>query len=289
MFDYISIDFETANEDYASICQVGMAFVKNNEILNTWSSYINPEDDFTNTYIHGITSDMVKNSPNFIDIMPELHSKISNNMVVSYGGFDLTALRQARRKYSLQNYDYKWINVHRMVRRHFVEFSREGFNLENIASYLKIQNERHHDAENDAVVCAKIVNNILLSSQKDINWWSERINKPIFDTNDINQEINIDGDLFGELILFTGTLSRPRHENSILANKIGASVANSVSKKISMLIVGDQDLRRTKGNEFSGKHRAVLDLNRKGCCIKILKESDFLEFLNASGVMERNT
>lgn len=288
MFDYISIDFETANESYASICQIGMAFVKNNEILKTWSSYINPEDDFTNTYIHGITEEMVRSSPKFTDVMPELHDNLLNNMIVSYGGFDIAALRQAKLKYSLPDCDYKWINVHKMVRRHFVEFKRAGFGLENVAMHLKIQNEKHHDAENDALVCAKIVNNILCSSQKDIFWWKERLKRPLVDTNSINQEINFDGDLFGELILFTGTLSRSQHEYAMLANESGASVAKNVSKKISMLVVGEQDLRRTKGNEFSSKHQTVLNLNNKGCSIKILKESDFLELLNISGVMVAN-
>jgi len=57
MSEFITLDFETANSDLSSICQIGLVHFKNGEILKKWGSLIDPEDDFDfmNISIHGIT------------------------------------------------------------------------------------------------------------------------------------------------------------------------------------------------------------------------------------------
>lgn len=53
--EFIAIDVETANADMASICQIGIAKYKDGELVDEWSSLIDPEDyfDFINIDIHG--------------------------------------------------------------------------------------------------------------------------------------------------------------------------------------------------------------------------------------------
>jgi DNA polymerase-3 subunit epsilon len=83
------------------------------------------------------------------------------------------------------------------------------------------------------------------------------------------------GRLAGEVIVFTGFLSVHRGEAASLAAAAGCAVADSVTKKTTILVVGDQDLRLTKGQEKSGKHRRAEELMSQGGALRIVRESDF--------------
>jgi DNA polymerase-3 subunit epsilon len=75
--------------------------------------------------------------------------------------------------------------------------------------------------------------------------------------------------------VFTGALSIPRHQAAELAARAGCNVESSVTKRTTLLIVGDQDLRKLSGHERSSKHRKAEQLIAKGYPIRILGESDF--------------
>jgi DNA polymerase-3 subunit epsilon len=48
-----------------------------------------------------------------------------------------------------------------------------------------------------------------------------------------------------------------------------------VTKKTTLLVVGDQDIKKLGGNEKSSKHRKAEELIQQGHAIRILCESDF--------------
>src|SRR3546814_12913925 len=66
-----------------------------------------------------------------------------------------------------------------------------------------------------------------------------------------------DGDsaLLGETIVFTGALVLPRRDAADRAHALGAAVEPGVTKKTTMLVVGDQDLSKLAGPQKSSKHR----------------------------------
>jgi len=43
---FVAIDFETANADLASICQVGVVTFEEGRVVESWGSLINPLDYF---------------------------------------------------------------------------------------------------------------------------------------------------------------------------------------------------------------------------------------------------
>lgn len=93
----------------------------------------------------------------------------------------------------------------------------------------------------------------------------------------MKQDGNPDGALFGECVAFTGALRVPRHEAAALAAKVGCSVAAAVSKKISILVVGDQDIAKLRpGEDRSSKHRLAEKRIADGRPIRILGEMDFM-------------
>ena len=89
----------------------------------------------------------------------------------------------------------------------------------------------------------------------------------------------MDGALFGETIVFTGSLVIPRHEAADMAAEAGCGVTDNVSKKVTMLVVGAQDRSRHKGYKKTSKLRKAEALIENGLNIQILSESDFLELL----------
>lgn len=85
-----------------------------------------------------------------------------------------------------------------------------------------------------------------------------------------------DGPLIQETVVFTGKLKLSREEAATLASTAGADVADSVTKKTTILVVGDQDLRLTRGQAKSSKHRRAEELIAQGISIRVMGESDFV-------------
>ena len=68
MKDFAAIDFETANSERSSVCSVGVVIVRNNEIVDSFYSLINPEPNYYNywcTKVHGLTSRDTDDAPVF--------------------------------------------------------------------------------------------------------------------------------------------------------------------------------------------------------------------------------
>lgn len=86
-------------------------------------------------------------------------------------------------------------------------------------------------------------------------------------------------------MVFTGALEIPRREAADLAATIGCSVTAGVTKKTSLLVVGDQDVSKLAGKTKSSKHRKAERLISEGQRIRILKESDFRELVMQAQVV----
>lgn len=186
---FLAIDFETANSDLSSICQIGIAEMCNGEVIRQWSSLINPESDFAfwNIKIHGITSDDVATAPTFPEIYEQLKSLLENKIVVSYTFFDKSAFFKAIQKNNLEPLEIIWLDATRIVRNILPTYTDRGYKLQNIASHFSIATKAH-DALNDALTCAVIVNKLLEQSNTSINDWITLSKKPIKRINPIKKE-----------------------------------------------------------------------------------------------------
>jgi DNA polymerase-3 subunit epsilon len=115
----------------------------------------------------------------------------------------------------------------------------------------------------------------------DLEGWLKRVNQPI-SGQVIKQKryLNHEGPLYGEVIVFTGTLELRRADAADMAAKIGFQVESGVTKKTTILVVGNQDIKKLVGQEKSSKHRKAEGLILNGQQIRILGESDFKELIN---------
>lgn len=272
--DFVAVDVETANEDLSSICQIGVVAVEGGKLSNNWESLVNPEDDFSgmNISIHGIDEEKVKDAPTLPVIYDALQRMFCGKVVVSHTAFDRASLRLASAKYALSPIDCQWLDSVRVARRAWPQFASRGYGLANLANEFGIE-FKHHDALEDARACAEIVMRAVSASGMDIEAWMERLKHKNHVV--IARDGSGDGPLAGEVVVFTGALTIPRHTAADLAAQAGAAVATGVTKTTTLLVVGDQDIRRLAGQEKSSKQRKVEKMIMSGLPLRIVTESDF--------------
>lgn len=279
--NFVAIDVETANADYSSICQVGIAEFENGQLISKWSSLVNPDDYFDpfNTSIHGIKESDVEKSPTFDQIYSELSARLANRITVHHMPFDRVAICRACEKYELNILTPKWLDSAKVVRRTWDEFAYRGYGLANIARHLKIT-FNHHDALEDAITAGKIIQEACTLKNVNLADWIDKVNKPI-STIYSGEKLkgSPEGAFYGENIVFTGTLFMTRGEVAKLAADVGCNVTNSVTKETTLLVVGTQDKNRLAGYEKSSKHRKAEELIKKGFQTKILSEQDFKKMI----------
>ena len=278
---FTAVDVETANPDMGSICQIGIARFAGGRLVDEWSTFVDPEDYFddVNVSIHGIEPRMVRGQPKLADIAENLRTYLENTVSVCHTHFDRIALTRGFAKYKLQPIATSWLDSARVVRRAWKDLAWRGYGLANACSRIGYE-FRHHDALEDAKAAGHVMLAALRESQQDLEAWERRVNQPIDPERSssgtaIHRDGDPEGDLFGEIIVFTGALELPRREAADLAASIGCQVAPNVTKKTTILVVGDQDVSKLAGHEKSTKHRKAEQLAVEGHPIRIVRETDF--------------
>lgn len=277
--DFIAIDIETANSDMSSICQIGLVKYSNGKIIDTWVTLVNPNDyfDARNIGIHGITEADCKGAPSFEDVFPILDKYINGGVVAHHMPFDRVSINKTITKYDLPILDTQWLDTAKLARRTWLEVKDRGYGLKNLATNIIGYEFKHHDALEDAKACAVVLCEAMkisnISLDEVITKVSYRVSKS--SSKAIPKDGNPDGSLFGENLVFTGSLEIPRKDASIMASELGCSVKSGVTKSTTMLVVGDQDLTKLAGKHKSSKHLKAELLITNGQLIRIMKESDF--------------
>ncbi len=279
--DFVVIDVETANADFSSICQVGIASFRDGELADAWVSLVNPEDYFSpiNISIHGIDEDQVIDAPTWKAVFQQVACRLQNRIVVSHTPFDRVALARACNRYNLAGCECTWLDSAKVVRRAWPEFSKSGYGLSNVAAHFGID-YRAHDALEDARCAGLLLLRAVAETGISPEQWLTRVEQPIDPAgNGHKRDGDPDGELFGEILVFTGSLSIPRREAADTAAGAGCRVDDGVTKHTTMLVVGDQDLRVLACHDKSSKHLKAEQLIAKGQHIRIIGESDFMRIV----------
>jgi len=274
--EFISIDVETANANMSSICQIGLVKFRDGVEIGCEKYYVNPETWFdpTNIQIHGISDDDVVGQPIFAEIYGKISKLTQSRILVCHTHFDRVALKQACQKYVLAELNCQWLDSARVSRRTWEQFAKKGYGLKNLANHLDIE-FLHHDALEDARTAGKILIKAIEHSGISLDEWLVKVDRG---SEYVSHKRVGDGDgaLIGETVTFTGALQIPRREAADLAAEAGADVAPSVTKKTSLLVVGDQDIERLAGKTKSSKQLKAEKLIAEGREITIIGETDFL-------------
>ena len=94
--EYVVIDTETTGTMKADrIVEIALVAFKGSEVIEEWSTLINPQRDVGKTNIHGITASMVSSAPIFEDVINDIFRIINNRVLVAHNlGFDARMLIQ---------------------------------------------------------------------------------------------------------------------------------------------------------------------------------------------------
>ena len=85
--------------------------------------------------------------------------------------------------------------------------------------------------------------------------------------------------LFGQVVVFTGALSIRRQDAWDAVAACGAVVKESVTKRTTMLVVGDGFTGRDPAEFWSGKAEKAVRWPQKGHRIEVLTEADLVDML----------
>lgn len=157
-FRFVALDVETANNHRGSICQIGLAFVRPDNTIETWSTHIDPvTDDWSCTRIHGITARTVQGAPSFAEILPRLEAILQGLTVFQHSNFDSIAISAACRDAGLPTPDWHWQDSVRVARSAWPELKGNGgHGLASLKRHLNLCFD-HHDAGEDARAAAEVV------------------------------------------------------------------------------------------------------------------------------------
>jgi DNA polymerase-3 subunit epsilon len=94
--EYVAFDVETTGFNKSDrIVEIGLVVFKNDEILEEWSTLLNPQRDVGKSNFHGITASMVSVAPLFEDIINDIFRIIDNRVLVAHQfSFDARMLAQ---------------------------------------------------------------------------------------------------------------------------------------------------------------------------------------------------
>ena len=282
---FVAIDVETANANMASICSIGAAVFDNGVLTDEWYSLIDPQDYFDgmNVSIHGIDQSHVQGAPTFKEAAKHINSLLANNVVVTHTHFDRVAMHQAANNWAIPSPTCKWLDSASVARRTWPEFARSGYGLANVCNHIGYTFE-HHNALEDAKASGQVILAAMQESGLNLDAMLARVLQPIDPSAStgsapIKRDGNQDGPLAGEVIVFTGALGIPRREAADLAASIGCAVGAGVTKKTTLLVVGDTDVTRLAGHSKSSKHRKAEEMAAQGLPIRIIRETDFRELV----------
>jgi len=154
----VAIDFETANAKRSSVCALGLAIIQGQTIVKRTSWLIRPPEllfDPFNTYIHGISVKDVENKPEFYQLWGEIFPFLQGSYLVAHNAsFDMSVLCSILDVYKIPHPPLNYFCTLAIAKR--VWPGLLGYALNKISRHLEIE-FKHHNAEEDAVACAKIV------------------------------------------------------------------------------------------------------------------------------------
>ena len=156
LLHFTAIDFETANTNPDSACALGIAVVEDGRIVERKSWLIRPPtDEFSFTYIHGLTWQQVAGAPDFGELWPQIGPYLTGRKLAAHNArFDLGVFFALIRQYHIGFWRGQAIDSVAVARRIWPELPNHQ--LHTVAAHLNIP-LRHHDACSDANACAEIL------------------------------------------------------------------------------------------------------------------------------------
>lgn len=158
MNNFAAIDFETANQNGASVCAVGVVIVRDGEIADKFYSLIQPEPNYYsywNTQCHGLTQEDTDDAPIFPEVWKNIEPLIEGLPLVAHNRpFDEGCMKKVFRVYQMDYPDYEFHCTLKAARKLYKNLPNHK--LDTVSSFCGYDMRKHHEALDDAYACAII-------------------------------------------------------------------------------------------------------------------------------------
>ena len=277
---FCTIDFETANRDRASVCQVGVVVYENSAIVNKWQSLINPETNFEwnhHTEIHGISQKEVLTSPIFSEVFHKIEEITKGNPVFHKSMFDRQVYEKSAARYGIQISNLNWYDATEIIKEIWVGL--KDYSLGGICDHLSYSYHQH-DALEDAIALGHVLQAALkINGEIDLSKFNKLKNKKsnFIKRDKIKRVASVSGPLNGLMYIFSEVTDKNLLAN--MACEKGANVIDYPTSKVTHLVLGDSLIDGRIGK--TTKWKKVEELNSKGLNIIIMSESSFINYISS--------
>ncbi len=160
--DFVSIDFETATSVRTSACSIGVCEVKDGVVTARRSMLLRPvpfEFNEYNTKIHGITPEMVYDKPTLKEAWEHIKPVLDGKIVVAHNAsFDINVLLSTLDYFGLEYPTFDYLCTVKLSQIAYPDLFSHKLNALADAFGICFS---HHDACDDAYVCAMVLVRIL--------------------------------------------------------------------------------------------------------------------------------
>lgn len=160
---YCVLDIETTGFSFRTekITEVGIMKVKNGEVIDEFSCFVNPEKPIPQRVVEvtNITDDMVKDAETIDKVMPKILEFVGDSVLVAHNAdFDIGFLKYNANELGL-SLDNTYLDTLRLAKDLFPDYKK--YKLCKIAENLGIKVEVAHRALDDVDTTVKVLNVML--------------------------------------------------------------------------------------------------------------------------------
>jgi DNA polymerase-3 subunit epsilon len=307
--ELLCLDVETANRNFSSICQIGVAKLHKDGVDVVFDRLVNPKQPLDKRHFekHRIPEDETASAPTFQEVFAELRAVLHEKIVFTWRRFDGQAIAAACADLSIAPPVCVWVDAHPLVYRNDPNLTY-GMKLEDICAYHGIMYTPHY-AASDAAATLKLVQKCLAEisvikaiashsyrfrleeesevrndegdedgyfrdvivrvSEERLTSIPDTINYQAIKAKKVQKDGVASGAFTGQQVVITGELSKERDEFAEEIALLGFTTQANVTKKTTILIVGSEP-----GANKVEKAESYIE---KGQQILICSEDDFRE------------
>ena len=176
----VILDCETTGSKptYHRITELGLLIVENGEIVETWESFIKPNQHLPQNIqsLTGISPEMLVNAPDFSEIADLLLEKLNGRVLVAHNArFDYGFLKNEFSRIGIK-YTTKPLCSVKLSRTLYPQFKRHG--LDQIIKRFKLNMHQRHRAFDDAkAIYDFFIHTSHLFAEEDINSVCKALNQ----------------------------------------------------------------------------------------------------------------
>ena len=293
--EYVVLDIETTghNPNWDEIIEIAAIRVKDNEIIDSFSSLIKPSKKVSSfiTELTGIENGMLSNAPKIGEVLPIYLEFLGNSVLVGHNvNFDINFLYDENMVCFDMPIKNDFIDTLRIVRKLYPEFPHHR--LSDLVNYFSVKNIRLHRSMADCIATnecyVKMKDEILKRYDNFDSFIMEfkkkrkNYSKYTLDAKLISSEkteFDEEHPLYKKSCVFTGKLERmPRKDAMQLVVDLGGVCENSVTSKTNFLVMGNNDYCSSIKDGKSNKQKKAENLKLKGNDIEIVAENVFYEY-----------